>query len=337
MRGDTLVPAACYPPAPMRPDFDLTWPLHTWTHPDGRAYEARVDRWVLVRTAIDASGRREEQQQTCEDSDQAERMLEKLWYELRAQGFTETTPPHDPMRSFERCLANWAAEDPSFDAAALAEAQRAKAGPTLPEIFARLEQVATHMLATPQGFVSAFEPLEQQRARTWLVQHRAQIIPSLLLALRFGSSSVETTADGLLWEQPTPAMLPALLSVALHPAPHTGGGRHHPTDTLRKLGKPPTTTIGALVAGLGGPRGGVSWICRELLLHHAKDGALLAKVWPLRDANRDAEELVVRCLEKHPEPMGYDWLSKLRKRWKKKVDRERLDALLSRYDAAQGA
>lgn len=318
--------------APVPYDFDLSWPLRSFVHDDGRRVEARVDRCEIVRVIYDAEGDRTERREAFADSDAAERALDSFAWELKRDRFREVTAAPPPLASLDRCLALWRDEDPELDAAALEARVRACASPSPEEVFGWIERLADRRKALPEpgAWQLVYEFDRQSAARYWLSTHREAIYPALLLSLRFGSYSVEMSVDSLLCEDPRHEAWGAVLSTVLRPSRSVGGGRWSASDTLRQLGKPPAATLPWLLDSLRHDHFGVRQAARDLLAFRAAETAVYAALWPLRDGSREAEEAVVTCLERLPNAAARSWVASLSKRWRKKAEKARLAALLAK-------
>ncbi len=294
-------------------------PFRRFTHPDGRQWEVRLVGKV-VELRITSDGETVERKRPFDAPVLGANDLDALVKEQLSEGFTEQTPP-DWKRRLDELVTFWEADDPGFDADVL-RAQLLEAGePLAKETVEKLTWWETG------------QPRDPQLSRAWFKEHVDQVLPGLLLALRYPDDQVLLHVDAFLAELKEPGLLEALLSIVEHPTPNDADRpAHMPLATLLSTGKPDEDTAVRLAHALDQDDFRVRDVAAAVLAEHATDERLLNLLWRKRVVARESDGMcwaMMRAAEVSRSPELRDFL-----RWMQKSPRFRTPGYSERLGEA---
>jgi hypothetical protein len=278
-------------------------PFRRFTHPDGRQWEIRLVGSV-VELRITSDGDTVERRRPFDAPVLGANDLDALVREQLAEGFTEQTPP-DWKRRLDELVSFWEADDPGFDADVLRSQLLAAGEPLAKETIEKLT------------WWEAGQPRDPALSRKWLGEHVDQILPGLLLALRYPDPQVLLHVDALFAEIKEPGVIEALLSIVEHPTPNEGDRpAHMPLSALLALGKPDPDTASRLAAVLTHDDFRVRDVAAAILAEFADDETLFALLWKRRVIARDSDGMcwaMMRAAEVSRSPDLRDFLKWMQK------------------------
>jgi hypothetical protein len=253
-----------------------TPPFRRFTHPDGRQWEVRLVGSV-VELRITSEGETVTRRRPFDAPVLGANDLDALVREQLAEGFTEQTPP-EWKRRLDELVAFWEADDPGFDADIL-RSQLLDQGEALAK--ETMEKLA---------WWETGQPRDPALAHAWLLSHVDQVLPGLLLALRYADQQVLERLDALFAELEEPGVIEALLSLVEHPtAPDADRPTHLPLLALNALGKPDADTAHRLIQALGSDDLRVRDLAAAVLAEFSNDEQLFAALWKRRVRAKDSD------------------------------------------------
>lgn len=251
-------------------------PFRRFTHPDGRQWEIRLAGSV-VELRITSEGETVSRRRPFDAPVLGANDLDALVREQLSEGFTEQTPP-DWKRRLDELVSFWEADDPGFDADVLRSQLLEGGEPLAKETIEKLTWWETG------------QPRDPASARTWLREHVDQILPGLLLALRYPDKQVLLNVDALFAEIKEPGVIEALLSIVEHPTPNDGDRpAHMPLSALLALGKPEADTAHRLTQALASDDFRVRDVAAAVLAEFSNDEQLFAALWKRRVLARESD------------------------------------------------
>jgi hypothetical protein len=252
-------------------------PYRRFVHPDGRLWEVRLNGKV-VELRITTDGDTFERKRPFDAPVLGAADLDALVKGQLEDGFVETTPP-DWKRRLDELVAYWDQDDPGMDADVLRMQLLEKGEATAKACIERL------------SWLEAGMPRDPAATRAWLRDHVDEVLPGILLALRYPDEQVLLHIDSLLAELKLPGVIEALLSIVEHPTADEPDGRpcHMPLESFVALSPPDADTAARLVKLLDSEDIRVRDVAAKVLAESSLDDDLFAALWKKRVVAKESE------------------------------------------------